>query len=72
MISISNNAQLAVLTTICSIMTVASFAYILWKQPESLHVSRDGIPFFTPDVIHPYTGKPISVDELVDHFKAGD
>ncbi len=68
---ISNNTQLAALTVVVSIMTVLSFAYIFWKQPESLHVSRDGIPFFTPDVIHPDTGKPISVDDLVDHFKTG-
>ena len=68
---ISNNTQLAALTVVVSIMTVLSFAYIFWKQPESLHVSRDGIPFFTPDVIHPDTGKSISVDDLVDHFKTG-
>lgn len=71
MIKISNNTQLAALTILVSILTVASFTYIFWKQPESLRVSRDGIPFFTPDVIHPDTGKPISVDELVEHFKSG-
>ncbi len=71
MTRISSNTQLAALTIIISIMTVVSFAYIFWKQPQSLRVSRDGIPFFTPDVIHPDTGKPISVDELVDHFKSG-
>lgn len=71
MIRISSNTQLAALTIIVSIMTVASFAYIFWEQPESLRVSRDGIPFFTPDVIHPDSGKPISIEDLVDHFKTG-
>ena len=72
MMRISNNTQLAALTVIVSIMTVVSFAYIFWKQPESLRVSRDGIPFFTPDVIHPDTGKPVPVSELIEHFKSGD
>jgi len=53
-------------------MTVLSFAYIFWKQPESLRVSREGVPFFTPQVIHPDTGKPVSVDDLVHHFKTGN
>lgn len=72
MARISNNTQLAALTVIVSIMTVVTIAYIFLKQPESLRVSRDGVPFFTPDVINPDTGKPISVNELVDHFKSGD
>ena len=71
MARLSSNTQLAVLTIIVSIMTVVSFAYIFWKQPESLRVSRDGVPFFTPAVVNPDTGKPISVNELVDHFKSG-
>ena len=71
MARLSSNTQLAALTIIVSIMTVVSIAYIFWKQPESLRVSRDGVPFFTPDVINPDTGKPISVNELVDHFKSG-
>jgi len=67
----SQQIQLAALTIIIALMTVVSFAYIFWKQPQSLHVSRDGIPFFTPAVIHPDTGETISVDELVEHFKKG-
>jgi hypothetical protein len=61
--------QLAALALIVSLITVGSFTYILWKQPESLRLSRDGVPFFTPQVIHPDTGEIISVDELVEHFK---
>ena len=72
MAHISSNTQLAVLTVIVSIMTVVSITYILLMQPESLRLSRDGVPFFTPDVINPDTGKPISVNELVNHFKYGD
>lgn len=65
----SQQLQLAVLTVIVSVITVASFTYILWKQPASLRLSRDGVPFFTPQVIHPDTGEAISVDVLVEHFK---
>jgi hypothetical protein len=63
--------QLAALALIVSLITVGSFTYILWKQPASLRQSRDGVPFFTPQVIHPDTGEAISVEELVEHFKKG-
>jgi len=44
-------------------------SHIIWAKPESLRVSRDGVPFFTPKVINPDDGKAISVDELIQHFK---
>jgi len=61
--------QLTILATIAALMTVFSFTYIFWKQPEALRVTRDGVPFFTPDVINPDDGTAISVDELIQHFK---
>jgi len=63
--------QLTVLALIVSLITVGSFTYILWKQPESLRLSREGVPFFTPAVINPDTGEAISVEALVEHFKKG-
>ncbi len=60
--------QLGVLAGVASLVTVGSFAYVFWNQPASLHVSRNGVPFFTPPVEHPDTGAPVSVDELVRHL----
>ena len=68
----AQHIQLNVIAVLATLITIGSFVYILWKQPESLRVSRDGVPFFTPAVIHPDTGQPISIDELVNHFKAED
>lgn len=64
-----SNTQLKLLSIFCALLTVVCFAYIFWAQPESLRVSRDGVPFFTPKVINPDDGKSISVDELIQHFK---
>ena len=61
--------QLAVLATLAAAATIGAFVYVLWTQPESLRVSREGVPFFTPPVVHPDTGEPITVDRLVEHFK---
>jgi len=61
--------QLKILVIFCTLLTIFSFVYIIWAKPESLRVSRDGVPFFTPKVINPDDGKAISVDELIQHFK---
>ena len=66
---LDSNTQLKILSIFCTLLTVFSFAYVIWAQPESLRKSRDGVPFFTPPVANPDGGKPISVDELIQHFK---
>ncbi|MFT5504422.1 MAG: hypothetical protein ACI845_003558 [Gammaproteobacteria bacterium] len=66
----SQQIQLAILSIVITIMTIGCFAYIASNQPESLRMTRNGVPFFTADVIHPDTGKPIPVNELIDHYKS--
>lgn len=66
----SHQLQLAILSLLITLMTVACFAYIVWQQPQSLRVKSNGVPFFSADVIHPDTGEPIPIDRLVEHFKA--
>ena len=63
------NIQLNVLVIFCTLLTVFSFVYILTAKPESLRISKDGVPFFTPKVINPDDGKSISVDELIQLYK---
>lgn len=63
--------QLGLLAGIAMVITIASPLYIWWAEPQSLHQSRNGVPFFTPAVEHPDNGEAITVDDLVRHFKSG-
>lgn len=50
-------------------VTVASLAYIVTAQPDYLRSDRDGVPFYTPKVINPEGGEPLSMGELIRHYK---
>ncbi len=52
-----------------SLICALSLIYVYTTPPETLRVTRDGIPFFTPPVAHPETGEPLDLGELVRHFK---
>ena len=43
--------------------------YVYVFPPESTRTSKNGVPFFTPSVTHPETGKALDVDMLVRHYK---
>ena len=51
------------------LVCAAALVYVYAMPPESLRVTREGVPFFTPPVVHPETGEPLDMDELVRHFK---
>ena len=44
-------------------------SYILLAKPVYLKADRDGVPYYTPQVIHPETGDSVSLGELIRHFK---
>lgn len=50
-------------------LSVASLAYIVTAEPDYLRSDRDGVPFYTPKVINPEGGEPLSMGELIRHFK---
>lgn len=54
---------------IVSLVSIMSLVYIYAYVPKSMFVSRDGVPHFTPSVAHPETGKPLSVGELIRHYR---
>ncbi len=54
---------------IISLLSVASLVYIYAFPPPSMFKSRDGVPHFTPQVMHPETGKPLDVGELIRHYR---
>lgn len=39
--------------------------------PRSMQMTRDGVPYFTPPVLDPATGKAVPVETLVRHYKGG-
>lgn len=50
-------------------MTVAVLVYVYVFPPPSLQRTRDGVPFFTPKVIHPETGEAIDMGTLIRHYR---
>jgi len=65
----TQDKQLLAISILITIMTVIIFIYMFTKAPESLKTSKNGVPFFTPDAIHPESGEIISIEKLVKHFK---
>ncbi len=68
------DAVLARLATQIYVLTVAAvsvvaLAYIYVVPPQSMRVSRDGVPHFTPRVEHPETGKALDMGELIRHYR---
>ena len=52
-----------------SLVSIAGLAYIYVFPSESMFVTRDGVPHFTPRVTNPDTGKPLDVGELIRHYR---
>lgn len=52
-------------------ISFVTLVYVYAWPPESMRHSREGVPFFTPPVLHPETGEALNVNDLVSHFKGG-
>lgn len=62
---------LHLLLILASIILVAGLAYVYVKPPENLRCNRDGVPYYTPPVIHPVSGEAVPVETLVKHYTKG-
>ncbi|MCW8946661.1 MAG: hypothetical protein OQK80_04260 [Sedimenticola sp.] len=51
------------------VISIVSFSYIAIAQPDYLRSDRDGVPFFTPQVVNPEGGEPLDMGELIRHYK---
>jgi hypothetical protein len=51
------------------VLSVAALVYVYAFPPESMRVSRNGVPHFTPPVVNPNTGEPMELDELIRHYR---
>ena len=58
-------AYLAVAVAVCAWGLYRVYAH----PPQSMKVTRDGVPYFTPPVIDPGTGTQVSVETLIRHYK---
>lgn len=61
--------QMSVFSAAVAVLTVAGLAYIYVAQPPYLHADRDGVPYFTPDVIHPVTEEAVDMGTLIRHYR---
>lgn len=66
--------QRRLLRLLVALSAISSIGGVLWMTfapPPGMKTTRDGVPYFTPPVIHPVTGKPLAVETLVQHYKGG-
>lgn len=60
-----------VFSTLVGALSLATLVYVYAFPPESMRYSRQGVPYFTPPVVHPETGESLDLDDLVRHYKGG-
>ena len=59
------------LVALSAIASIVGFLWMTFASPPGMKATKDGVPYFTPPVIHPVTGQPVPVDTLVQHYKGG-
>jgi len=52
-----------------AIVSIVALCYIYIYPPQSMRSNRDGVPYFMPKVLNLETGQPMSVDELIRHYR---
>ncbi len=55
--------------TAVGLLSLGVLVYVYVAPMDSIRVSRDGVPYFTPSVLHPETGEEVSMDVLVRHYR---
>ncbi len=61
--------QMLTWASLAGLMTVGVFIYFLVAPPAYLHRTQNGVPYFTPPVIDPVSGKPLNVNRLAAYYK---
>lgn len=57
------------LVLLSAIVSVGGFLWMTFSPPPGMKATRDGVPYFTPPVLHPVSGEAIPVETLVRHYK---
>lgn len=63
--------QLTIFASLVALVSVASVVHVFVQPLDALARTREGTPFFTPPVLNPDNGEPITLDELIEHYKSG-
>jgi hypothetical protein len=64
--------QMMIYSVLIGLIGFAGLIYILVARPAYLHDTRNGVPYFTPEVVNPNGGKPLNLNELVRNYKGQD
>ena len=64
-----DSLQMLTLSIVVTAISIAGLSYITMAPPDYLRADRDGVPFYTPQVQHPDGGEPVSMGELIRHYK---
>lgn len=59
--------RLFIAVSVAAVLGGLTFVYV--KPPQSMKLTRDGVPHLSPPVAHPATGEAIPLDVLVRHYK---
>jgi len=57
-----------------ALSAIASIGGLLWMTfapPPGMKATADGVPYFTPPVVHPVSGDAVPMETLVRHYKGG-
>ena len=54
---------------VAAIISIGGFLWMTFAPPPGLKVTRDGVPYLTPPVLHPVSGEAIPLEKLVRHYK---
>lgn len=54
---------------IAAIVSIGGYLWMTLAPPPGLKLTRDGVPYLTPSVVHPISGETIPLETLVRHYK---
>ncbi|MDP2135296.1 MAG: hypothetical protein Q8J99_16970 [Sulfuritalea sp.] len=60
---------LRLLVALSAIVSISGVLWMSFAPPPGMKATKDGVPYFTPPVVHPVTGQPVPVEILVQHYK---
>lgn len=55
--------------TLATIASIGGYLWMTLAPPPGLKLTRDGVPYLSPPVVHPISGEAIPLENLVRHYK---
>jgi len=52
-----------------TVLSIVVLIYVYTVPLDSMRMTRDGVPYFTPQVINPENGEPIDMGKLIRHYR---